>query len=110
MQIELTENQILNQICDYLATLRSVYFYRTNNTPIFDATKKMFRKMPKYAVKGIPDIHVIRAGHYIGIEVKRKGKYLSPDQRIFQKNVEAAGGTYILARSFEDVKKALGLG
>lgn len=64
--------------------------------------------MPKFTPKGIPDIHVIKNGLYIAIEVKKKGSYLRPDQRIFQKNVEMAGGTYICARSIDDLKGLFG--
>ncbi len=98
------ENDIQNQILDYLATRNGIYFYRNNNTGLYDATKKVFRKRRKYCPNGIPDIIVIKNGLFIGIEVKKKGSYLSPDQRIFQKNVEAAGGIYRLARDVTDVQ------
>lgn len=98
------ENDIQNQILDYLALQKGIYFYRSNNTGLYDATKKIFRKRRAYCPNGIPDIIVIKNGLFIGIEVKKKGSYLSPDQRIFQKNVEAAGGVYVLARSIDDLK------
>jgi hypothetical protein len=42
-------------------------------------------------------------GIYVGIEVKTsKGRH-SDNQKEFQKNLEAAGGKYILAYSLEDV-------
>lgn len=98
------ENDIQNQILDYLSFQKGVYFYRTNNFPRYDKARKLFFKLPKHTPKGIPDIHAIYKGRYIAIEVKKKGSYLSPDQRIFQKNVEAAGGIYRLARDVTDVQ------
>jgi hypothetical protein len=44
--VRATEAQIQRAICDYLA-LRRHFFYRNNNTPIYDATRKAFRAMPK---------------------------------------------------------------
>ena len=63
------------------------------------------RMVPKFTPKGIPDIHLIKDGRYIALEIKKKGTYLSPDQRIFQKNVETAGGIYLCVRGIEDIEK-----
>ena len=101
------ENDIQNQILDYLTYKRGIYFWRSNNVPIFDPTKKIFRKMPKHTPKGLPDITVIKDGKYIAVEVKAKGKYLSKDQKIFKENIEKNGGTYILARCIEDLQEIL---
>lgn len=101
------ESQIQAQILDYLSYQMGFYFWRSNNIPVFDATKKIYRKMPKHTPKGLPDITIIKEGHYIAVEVKAPGKYLSKDQKIFKENVEKHGGTYILARSVEDVEKFL---
>lgn len=52
------ESDIQRAICDCLA-LKKHFFWRQNTTPIFDPTKKTFRKMPKYSLKGVPDIIVL---------------------------------------------------
>ena len=96
------ETDIQRQICEYLE-LKKIFFYRNNNTPIYDARRKTFRAMPKYALKGVPDVIAVIRGQYVGIEVKKPKAYLSPNQKIFRDNLELAGGKYILARSIEDL-------
>ena len=64
--------------------------------------------MPKHALKGVPDIIVIKAGQFIGLEVKREKGKLSLDQVAFRLGLEAAGGKYFVVRSIDDVV-ALGL-
>jgi hypothetical protein len=64
--------------------------------------------MPKYAMRGVPDIIVVHVGRPYFLEVKRPKSYQSPEQRAFQKLAEAAGAYYAVVRSIEDVE-ALGL-
>ena len=101
------EGEILAAICDYLE-LKRYFFYRNNNAPIFDATKKIFRKMPKHTMRGIPDIVVIRDGKYVGLEVKSKTGKQSPFQKDFQQLLEENGGKYAIVTSIDDVM-AIGL-
>jgi len=108
------ENEILNAIMDYLKIVlerrHPCYFYRTNNVPAVERTRDgiiRFRKRPKHCPKGIPDIHGVWYGKYVGIEVKhRKGKQ-NKDQKAFQKRVEEGQGIYFVARSIEDVQTGL---
>jgi hypothetical protein len=78
------ESEIQSSICDYLA-LRKHFFYRTNNTPIFDVGRKIFRAMPKYTPKGISDIFVLYNVRPYFLKVKRPGSYQTPEQREFQR-------------------------
>lgn len=79
-------------------------FWRQNNLPVFDFLTKTYRSMPKYALKGVPDIIVILPGGRVSfIEVKRHPAKQSPEQVIFQKRVEALGCKYILAYSLDHV-------
>ena len=49
------------------------------------------------------------SGRVVGIEVKReKGGKVSPDQRWWGGSVTTHGGLYVVARSVEDVREALG--
>jgi hypothetical protein len=98
------EVDIQRAICDYLA-LKKHFFWRNNNTPIFDATAKRFRAMPKYSMMGLPDIIVLRSGKFIGIEVKREKGNLSDHQHKFAQACVLNGGDYIVARSIDDVVK-----
>lgn len=98
------ETDIQRAICDYLA-LRRHFFWRNNNTPIFDTKRQIFRAMPKYTLKGRPDIEVIKDGWYIALEVKNgKGKQ-SDAQKEFEKGCVDAGGEYHVVRSIDDVKE-----
>lgn len=58
----------------------------------------------KLGTKGMPDIIAIHGGHPIGIECKTETGKQSPGQKEFAKKWEDAGGTYIIARSIEDVR------
>jgi hypothetical protein len=98
------EGEIVNAICEYLA-LKKRFFYRNNNTPIFDPTRKAFRSMPKYTMRGIPDIICVKDGRYIGIEVKTDKGRLSEHQHEFARSLMLAGGDYVIARSIEDVQR-----
>jgi hypothetical protein len=95
------EGEIVALICEYL-TARGVFFWRQNNTG----------KMPggRYAsvMKGVPDIIVVKAGKFIGLEVKTPDGRLSDDQHEFCRRLTLAGGDYHVARSVDDVIK-LGL-
>lgn len=101
------ESEIQSAICDYLA-YRKHFFYRTNNTPIYDTNRKVFRAMPKHTPKGISDIFVLYGARPYFLEVKRPGSYQTPEQREFQKRAEFAGAIYAVVRSIEDVQQ-LGL-
>lgn len=101
------EKNIQSAICDYLA-FKKVFFWRSNNIPAFEQKSGFYRPMPKYSMRGVPDIIIIKKGQFIGLEVKRpKGKQ-SDNQIEFQKNCELNGGKYYVVFSIDDVIK-LGL-
>ena len=95
------------RLCDYLA-LKKHFFWRQNTAPAFDWKSNQFRRMPKHAMKGVPDIILVHTGRPYFLEVKRPKIYQSPDQKEFQKNAEAAGALYAVVRSVEEVME-LGL-
>lgn len=53
--------------------------------------------------KGIADLYALKDGQHVWIEVKTPAGSQSKDQVKFQRDVEAHGGTYLVARSVEDV-------
>ncbi len=53
---------------------------------------------------GLSDLVAVRGGRTVHIEVKAPKGVQSDRQRRFQQDIEAAGGTYILARCVEDVE------
>ncbi len=56
-----------------------------------------------YAKIGDPDMVVCYLGCYIAIEAKTPEGVQSDWQKLRQKQIEEAGGMYLLARSVEDV-------
>ena len=53
--------------------------------------------------KGIADLHALRNGRSVWIEVKTPTGRQSEHQRAFEREVTAHGGEYIVARCVEDV-------
>lgn len=91
-------------ICKYLEK-KKYFFFRNNNTPIFDATRKVFRRMPAYAMKGVPDIVVFHKSKVIFLEVKRPGGQLSEDQIIFRDACHRVGIDYFVVTYIDDLVK-----
>ena len=56
---------------------------------------------------GDPDMVVCLRGMFIGIEAKTYDGVQSNIQKLRQKQIEQAGGTYILARSVNDVAQVV---
>lgn len=98
------ESDIQRTICDYLA-LKKHFFWRQNTTPVFDPTKKSFRRMPKYSMKGVPDIIVLWKSFPVFLEVKAKGKVQSPEQKEFQAKCEKQGIEYYVVRKLSEVQE-----
>lgn len=98
------ESKIQTAICKELRK-HNLFFFRVNNLPIFDPNLMSYRSMGEFALKGIPDIFLLKPPHgtLIGLEVKTlKGKQ-SPEQILFQKRLERIGGQYYIVRSVEDL-------
>jgi len=101
------EKDIQREICEWLAQC-NFFFWRQNTTPIFGMSgsgTKSFRSMPKYAIKGLPDIIVLHEGIFIGIEVKRPTHTNKrKDQEETGQKIIDNGGFYFIARSLEEAK------
>ncbi len=95
----------LESICDYLDR-KNYCFWRTNNAPTFDATRKVFRAISKHAMRGVSDIILLHMGKAVFIEVKSAKGRVSEHQQLFRQKVEAAGCRYVVARSIDDVVAA----
>lgn len=102
-----TEKQIENAILDYLTLLPGTY-WKNNSTGVFDPTKKVFRKSPKYHRNGVSDILGIDAdGRFVAIEVKTPKGRLSENQKLFLDDINHFGGIAFVARSVDDVRERL---
>ena len=106
-QIKILEKDIQSAICEYLFDMKKYYGWRQNNTPVVQKEAGggfRFRRMPKYAKKGVPDIFLmLRNGRMIFIEVKTASGSLSEHQIEFQKECKRLGFEYLVARSLDDV-------
>lgn len=103
------ERDILNEVCKYLHD-QGKFFWRSNNIPVFgknNAGKMSFRSMPKFSMKGVPDIIVVNAGSFIGLEIKRPMADLRPDQELFRKKCRENGASYYVIHSLDEVKLIL---
>lgn len=105
MNKEPFEKDIQRGCCEYL-NRKGYFFWRSNNIPVFGQSndgQKRFRAMPKYALKGIPDIMIIKEGRFIGIEVKREGGKIRPEQEVFNHMCTINGGYYFVVHSVEEL-------
>jgi hypothetical protein len=98
----LKESDLQRTILDYLA-LRGIFHYRNNSGGFRDANQHFYR----FGAVGSPDIVCVINGQYVGIEVKASKGRQSEHQKEFQRQLEAAGGRYVLAYSMDDVTAAL---
>lgn len=100
------EIEIQSIICDYLA-LKKYFFWRQNNISVFDGQN--FRALPKYAMKGVADIILVKEkGKICFLEVKTDKGQLSENQVGFRQKCLEKGAEYYVVRSLDDVM-ALGL-
>jgi hypothetical protein len=105
------ESEIQSAICDYLAA-RHLFFIRLNNIPglyIDTGGTKRFRKMGKYARRGMADILVIKDGRPTFLEVKTEKAKPTKEQINFGSDAILAGASYFIVRSIDDVQKKAGL-
>ena len=94
------ETQIQKAILDYLALKR--YFHWRNNS----GAMKTEHNFVRFGTPGSPDIIVIKNGFVWVIEVKTERGKLSEHQEAFRLALTEAGGTYLVARSIDDLKRA----
>jgi hypothetical protein len=97
------ESETQKAILEWLAW-KHIFHYRNNSGAFaIPAEGTHQRRFFRAGVAGAPDIVCVINGQYVGIELKApKGKQ-SDNQREFQRELEAAGGRYILAYSIDDV-------
>ena len=106
MKLKIKETEIVNSICEYLK-LKKYFFWRNNNVAIFSKERNAFRKFPKWCVKGVPDIFVLKTDKTIGLEVKSETGVWGGEQRLFSEffNSRLANREYHVVRSVEDIMK-----
>mgnify|MGYP001605590124 FL=1 len=65
------------------------------------------RAFYKFGDVGSADIFIVKDGLFYAAECKRPGNKQSDAQIAWQKQLESAGGKYILCYSVEDIQKIL---
>jgi hypothetical protein len=100
------ESETQKAILEWLAW-KHIFHYRNNSGAFaFPETATSKRRFFKAGVAGAPDIVCVIAGQYVGLEIKAPKGRQSENQKEFQRQLEAAGGRYILAYSVDDVISA----
>jgi succinylglutamate desuccinylase len=101
------ESDIQKAVCEYLER-KGYFFWRQNNTPVYDPTRKVYRAMPKYALKGVPDVICFdktKTGIAIFLEIKKPKTYQSKEQKEFETKSQDFGCEYYVIRSLDDLVK-----
>ena len=96
------ESATQKAILEWLAW-KHIFHYRNNSGAFVDSNKHFYR----FGAIGSPDIVCVINGQYVGIEVKAAKGRQSDNQKEFQRQLETAGGKYILAYSIDDVERGL---
>jgi hypothetical protein len=97
------ESDVQRSILEYLQ-IKRVFHFRNNSGAVV-STYKGKNRFFHFGAIGSPDIICVIKGQFVGIEVKRSGGKQNENQINFQKDLEKAGGIYILAYSLDDVIK-----
>ncbi len=111
--LEPLEHDIQGSILVYLAWDNRVAWAHRFNTGahVIAGTQKdgtPTRRYVQYAFTGCADIlGQLITGHFLAVEVKRRGGRVSPPQRAFLQQVRRAGGLALVARSIPEVQAGL---
>lgn len=101
-RLTLSEKQIENQILSWLK-FKGILGFKVKSTGTFDTKLGRFRKPSPWYRVGVSDIICCHKGRFIGLEVKTHKGQLSEPQKLFMRDINAAGGAAIVVRSVEDV-------
>jgi hypothetical protein len=106
-KLKITEGDVLNAVIELLSIYEKqgkLYFWRNNNTVIFDKKKGIYRTPPKGFKYGISDIIILMYKRIVFAEIKRPGGKQSKHQKLFQSIVEMLGFEYYI---IDDVSKMI---
>lgn len=97
------ENIVQSDILLAIGRVPGMIAWRNNTGALPDKSGRVVR----YGLLGSPDILACYRGRFVGIEVKSRTGKQREAQVNFQRAFERAGGTYVLARSVDDVLTAI---
>lgn len=128
-KLEASEAEIQDSIMKALSFRKIGFFWRQNNTPVYDEKQGRYRSMSKFATRGVSDILGVYKGRFIAIEVKtrkafgwhyglykkisagympkNKNESRAMEQIIFIDNINKNGGLGFFACSLEKVLEKL---
>ena len=92
-------NELTKSIIAYLQ-LKGHAAFRVNSTGIYDKRINAYR--PSGARRGLSDINAVINGKSVSIEIKTGRDRIRPDQMKVKSEVEAAGGVYLVASTFDN--------
>jgi hypothetical protein len=79
--------------------------YRINTVGVYD--EKMGGLRSSGMKKGLPDVIGIYKGRFIGVEIKIGKDRQSEDQKNREQEIYLAGGVYLIAKTFDQIKPLL---
>ena len=99
----MSEKQVQNAILRAFGTIPQLRLWRANV-----GVARLGRRMVRFGVPGQADLTgILPGGLRLEVEVKSLGGRQSPQQQAYQRMIQRFGGIYVLARSVEDVGRAL---
>ena len=105
MQFKQPEAEAKKAVFAYLE-MKRYHYWPSNNTGIYDSTRKVYRKPHPGFKKGVPDANLLHNGKYYAIELKSTEGKQSKEQKEFEKKTIKEGGVYLLIRSIDDLISA----
>ena len=90
-------SELTNNIINHIYR-QGGYAWRASSVGVFDTKEMHFRASAK---KGVADVLACYKGILIAVEIKIGKDRLSDEQEGFLKNIQAAGGKAIVAKTFE---------
>lgn len=100
-EVKELEKDIQKKILIWLG-LKGIFAWTNKTQGTFDPVRRVFRTSNQ--LKGVPDIlGVLPDGRFLGIEVKRKGGIVSPEQSAFIGKASRLGALCFVAYSVDDV-------
>ena len=112
------ERDIEKAILHWLTMLPNVFAWKVHTSGIFDPTKKIFRPLQGFSIRGVSDIMGVISpqGKIFAIEVKtpaglkihnRQKEQRAIEQRAFIEAIRTYGGVSGIAVSIEDAQEIL---
>lgn len=99
----MSETRLVKEILLYLEQRRDLMCWRNNV-----GGQMMANRFVKFGHKGHADVFgILNGGRFFGVEAKIGNNKQTPDQKLFQQQIEEVGAIYILAYGVEDVVNGL---